>query len=89
LTTIRKKKEAPAPTSVREVELEPRYVRLPEAMKRAGDVSRMTLANWERDGEMPRRRRIGPATTGWLESEFNAWLISRKAVTGGAGRSRS
>lgn len=43
-------------------------------------VSRESLYRWERQGIIPPRRKFGPATTGWLRSEIDAWLASREAT---------
>jgi prophage regulatory protein len=56
-----------------------RVVRPSEFAERAG-VSRVTLWRWERAGRIPARRKIGPNTVGWLESELEQWLDSRPTV---------
>ncbi|MDY7091575.1 MAG: AlpA family phage regulatory protein [Acidobacteriota bacterium] len=40
-------------------------------------ISRVTLWRWERAGMVPKKRKIGPNTVGWLESEILEWLESR------------
>lgn len=40
-------------------------------------VSRVTLWRWERAGNFPKRRKIGPNTVGWLKSEVETWLAER------------
>jgi prophage regulatory protein len=53
-----------------------RIIREPECERRSG-LSRSTRWRLERDGKFPRRRRISPGTSGWLESEFAAWIRAR------------
>lgn len=43
------------------------------------NVSRATLFRWQRDGLMPKRRRIG-GSVGWLESEITTLLESGPLV---------
>lgn len=45
---------------------------------RTTGLGRTTRYEMERRGEFPRRRRIGKAAVGWLESEILAWLRSRQ-----------
>jgi len=56
-----------------------RYLRVREVMKKLG-VARTTLWRWERDGRLPPRRKIGPNTVGWLESEIDEFATSRPPV---------
>ena len=53
-----------------------RIIREPECKRRSG-LSRSTRWRLERDGKFPRRRRISPGASGWLESEFATWLHAR------------
>ncbi len=53
-----------------------RIIREPECKRRSG-LSRSTRWRLEHDGKFPRRRRISPGTSGWLESEFAAWVRAR------------
>jgi prophage regulatory protein len=53
-----------------------RIIREPECKRRSG-LSRATRWRLERDGNFPRRRRISPGASGWLESEFTGWLRTR------------
>lgn len=48
----------------------------PEVEKLIG-VSRTTAWRWERDGQFPRRLKLGPKTVAWSEQEVLAWLASR------------
>ncbi len=50
-----------------------RILRTNELAERLG-VCRVTLWRWERQGLIPRRRRIGPNTVGWLASEIETWF---------------
>ena len=63
-----------------------RFVREPEVRQMVGAVSRMTIWRWENDPDIgfPLRRRIGPNTTIWLESEVRDWMRNRVAATGAA-----
>src|SRR5262249_44842391 len=58
---------------------EERIVREPECRRRTG-LSKPTRWRMERRGEFPRRRRISPGCSGWLESELAAWLADRAAT---------
>jgi prophage regulatory protein len=40
-------------------------------------LSRTTLWRLERQGNFPKRRRLGPNSVGWHEVEVLAWLESR------------
>ena len=40
-------------------------------------LSRTTLWRLERRGEFPRRLRLSPNSTGWIESEIEQWIESR------------
>jgi len=47
------------------------------------NVSRATIYRWERAGLIPAKRRLGPNTVGWLESEIDQWLASKAPAGGG------
>jgi prophage regulatory protein len=53
-----------------------RFVREREARDRSG-LSRSTRYRMEQAGTFPARRQISAGTTGYLESEFEAWLKDR------------
>ena len=53
-----------------------RVVRTTELAERLG-ISRITLWRWEREGRIPRKRKIGPNVVGWLASEIDAWWASQ------------
>ena len=40
-------------------------------------LSRTTLWRLERRGDFPRRIRLSPNSTGWIESEIEQWIESR------------
>ncbi|MFO0109941.1 MAG: helix-turn-helix transcriptional regulator [Alphaproteobacteria bacterium] len=42
--------------------------------------SRVWLAIKERDGEFPRRVRLGARTVGWSVAEITEWMEQRKAA---------
>ena len=52
-----------------------RMLRLPKVVERTG-LSTTTLWRRERAGLFPKRRRLGPNSVGWMESEVNEWLRS-------------
>lgn len=43
-------------------------------------VSHATLWRWERDGNFPKRRKLGPRRVGWPESQVMSWLATRPEV---------
>jgi prophage regulatory protein len=53
-----------------------RIVRANELAELLG-ISRTTLWRWERQGRIPKKRRVGPNVTGWLASEIDAWWASQ------------
>lgn len=53
------------------------FIREPETLRIAGNPSRQTLYNWERDGNFPKRRKIGPNSVAWLKSEIDQWIADR------------
>lgn len=59
--------------------MEYRMMRLPEVKDITG-LSETTIWRRERDGEFPKRRRIGPQAVAWRSDEIEAWLDSRPAV---------
>jgi prophage regulatory protein len=44
--------------------------------ERGIDVSKTTLWRWEKEGQFPRRVRIG-ARYGWPETEIDAWIKTK------------
>lgn len=52
----------------------------PKAMPAKVGLSLSTIWRMEKAGLFPRRRKLSPGAVGWLESEINEWLQSRKAV---------
>lgn len=43
-------------------------------------VSRVTLWRMEKEGRLPRRRKIAARAVGWLESDIKEWLEERPFV---------
>lgn len=50
-----------------------RMLRLPEVVKMTG-FSQTTLWRRERDGQFPRRRRLGMNIVAWRSDEIEAWI---------------
>jgi len=40
-------------------------------------ISRATVYRWEKEGDFPSRRVIGPNTVRWSEKEIADWILSR------------
>ncbi len=40
-------------------------------------VSRVTIWRWEREGLLPRKRRIGPNVVGWDSAQIRAFLAAK------------
>lgn len=61
---------------------------MPEQILRLNEVlaavklGRTTIYNLEKVGQFPARRRIGPNSVGWLESEVVEWMRTRAAEPG-------
>ncbi len=56
-----------------------RIVRLPELRAITG-LSETTIWRREREGNFPRRCRIGPNAVGWKSDQVEAWIESRPLV---------
>jgi prophage regulatory protein len=41
-------------------------------------VSLMSIHRWEQKGELPPKIQIGPRTIGWLQSDIEEYLASRR-----------
>ncbi len=54
-----------------------RISRSPEVEKITG-LSKVTIWRQERQGQFPRRVRIGRRSVGWFTSEIEAWLQDKK-----------
>jgi prophage regulatory protein len=50
-----------------------------EVVRRTG-LSYPTIYRYERAGNFPARRRLGPNVVAWLDSEIDNWIKSRRAV---------
>ena len=57
-----------------------RYLRMPEVLARVG-VSWITLFRWEKEGQFPRRRKLGKRVVGWIEAEIDEWCAERPATS--------
>ena len=55
-----------------------RITRKPELLSRVA-LSDATIWRMERDGRFPKRIQLGGNSTGWIESEIDAWLDGRMA----------
>jgi prophage regulatory protein len=49
-------------------------------VQRLTGLSRSTLWRLEKDGDFPKRLKLGPGAVGWLESEVLEWLSTRKRM---------
>jgi prophage regulatory protein len=49
----------------------------PKAVIEATGLSRTTIWRLERRGDFPKRIRLGPNSTGWLEADIEQWIASR------------
>ena len=56
-----------------------RIIRWHELKERIGGVSHVTVWRWERDGQFPKRVRLGGNNAGWLEPEIEQWIEQRAA----------
>ncbi len=52
-----------------------RIVRRKELAERLG-ISEVSVWRWEREGHLPKKRKLGPNVCGWLESELEEWFTS-------------
>jgi prophage regulatory protein len=56
-----------------------RIIRKPELLNMVG-LSDPTIWRMEKDGNFPKRLRLGGNSCGWLESEVMGWLAERAAA---------
>jgi prophage regulatory protein len=49
-------------------------------LKLLGNPGRTTVWRWEKNGQFPRRRKLGGRSVGWLENEVLEWIASRPQV---------
>lgn len=54
-------------------------LRLPEVRAKTG-LSRSTIYRLEASGQCPKRIQLGEHSSGWLESEWDAWIAERVAA---------
>lgn len=45
-----------------------------KAVSEMTGLSRVTIWRWERNGEFPKRIRLGANSVGWIQSEVVAWV---------------
>ena len=57
-----------------------RFMTEREVMAVLGIRSRSTLWRWEKDGEFPRRYRLGKSCVRYRESEIEEWVLRREPV---------
>jgi prophage regulatory protein len=57
-----------------------KFIRLRDVEEQTG-LSDTTIWRYERAGNFPARRRLGPNSVAWLEDEVNRWIESRAVVT--------
>lgn len=60
-----------------------RIIRKPELLNMIG-LSDPTVWRMEKDGNFPKRLRLGGNSCGWLLSEVTGWLAERAAAREGA-----
>ena len=65
-----------------------RVLRLLVVLALIGDPSKSWLYGEIKAGRFPRPIKLGSRSSGWLESEVNAWLLSRVEESRGAGKSQ-
>ena len=58
-------------------QVEERVVR-PKELKKVVGLSALTARRMEKRGEVPHARRIGKQGIGWLMSDLQTWIESRK-----------
>lgn len=51
-----------------------RILRFPELKKKLGGVSTVTVWRWEKEGNFPKRIKLGGNARGWIESEVDRWI---------------
>lgn len=54
-------------------------LRRKEVVKRTG-LSYPTIYRYERAGNFPARRRLGPNSVAWIDAEVDAWMAARSKV---------
>ena len=53
-----------------------RLLRLPEVMAKTG-LKRSQVYREMKSGKFPKSCKIGPASTAWLESEIDDWIVAK------------
>jgi len=59
-----------------------RFLRLPAVCARTG-LSRSHIHRLEASGRFPRRVKLSPAASAWVESEIETWAAGRVAASRG------
>lgn len=53
------------------------YIIRPIELSRHLGVTKPTLWRWEKEGNLPPRKKIGPNCVGWLTADILTWLETR------------
>jgi len=58
-----------------------KILRVKTVCGRVGDVNPSTIWRWEQDPKIafPKRIKIGPNVSGWVEDEVDRWIAQRSA----------
>ena len=56
------------------------FIREKVPLKLLGNPGRSTVWRWEKQGQFPRRRKLGGRSIGWLKSEVMEWIATRPRV---------
>lgn len=52
----------------------------PKEVEKVTRVSLNTIWRWEKEGKFPRKRKLTERTVGYLKSEIENWIKSRKVL---------
>ena len=53
------------------------FIIRPRELSQELGVTKPTLWRWEKEGNLPPRKKIGPNCVGWLRNDIEEWLQSR------------
>jgi prophage regulatory protein len=53
-----------------------KLLRIKEVIAMTG-LSRMSIYRYERNGDFPKRRRLGRNSVAWLDEDITAWVTAR------------
>ena len=56
------------------------FIREKALLKLLGNPGRTTVWRWEKEGQFPRRRKLGGRSIAWLKSEIMEWIATRPKV---------